>query len=715
MSVEPELLEPQPQGRRWLAAISIAVVLGALTAGAAWYVWRTPQATPLDVNWTAVVTVLAGDGVAGVRDDDAARAHFSDPFGVAVAADGALIIADAGDAHRIRRIATGIVSTLAGSERGLVDGPEAVARFDTPSGVAVGIDGSVYVADTGNNAIRRISPAGDVSTVAGGGASGQADGVGGDARFNGPIGVAVGPTGLIYVADTYNDRIRRVTPDGRVSSVAGSGLFGSTDGPAAEARFDTPCGVAVDQRNNRIYVADTGNNAVRLISPDGMVTTVTPLPEGGLFRPTAIAIDPAGTLYVTDEGGRIVEIRPGVSARILAGNSVGFADGVGADARFRAPSGIAIAAAADPQVRPALVVSDRRNALIRIVEARGHGDVRLPVSPSVAPHFDFEGFTQTPLLWPVHPQEGPFEVTGTMGEMRGPEGEERFHSGLDVRAEEGTVVRAVRDGVVGDPIATTDFNTLNEALRIGPLVYVHQRVGRSRSELFTDTRLAPSYGDEGVLARIRVKRGSRYGVGEALGTTNAFNHVHLNLGWPREEINPLTARLVQFADTTQPTIVARGIHILDEAGVELKRRQRGRLVVSGPARIVVDAWDQADGNRPQRRLGLYRLGYQVLQQDGQPASGFEQMRETLRFDHLFPDENAARLAYAPGSGIPFFGQRRTRFLYEVTNEMRNGKAEAGVWNTDALPPGDYTLRILATDFSGNVAIGNRDLAVTIAR
>ncbi len=137
--------------------------------------------------------------------------------------------------------------------------------------------------------------------------------------------------------------------------------------------------------------------------------------------------------------------------------------------------------------------------------------------------------------------------------------------------------------------------------------------------------------------------------------------------------------------------------------------------MAAPVRIVVDAWDQVDGNRPDRRLGLYRLGYQVLRVGGAPVPGFEQMRETLRFDRLFPDEHAARLAYAPGSGILFFGGRRTRFLYEVTNEVRNGKASAGVWNASGLPPGDYTLRVLATDFSGNVAIGNRDLAVTIAR
>jgi hypothetical protein len=360
-------------------------------------------------------------------------------------------------------------------------------------------------------------------------------------------------------------------------------------------------------------------------------------------------------------------------------------------------------------------VTDRRNALVRVVEDRRRWPVRLPASPAVHPQFDFAAFAQTPLLWPIDPQTGPFEITGTLGEMRGSEGGERFHAGLDIHADEGTLVRAIRDGVVSDPIAASAFNTLNEAVRIGPLVYVHQRVGRTRSEVFDDPRLAPIYDHSGKLTRMRVKRGARYEVGEPIGTTNAFNHVHLNIGWPLEEINPLATRLVQYLDTVQPTIAPRGLHIVDEAGTELKARARGRLLVSGRVHIVVDAWDQVDGNRKDRRLGLYRLGYQVLRSTGEPAAGFEQMKETLRFDRLVPDDEAARLAYAPGSGIPFFGRRRTRFLYDVTNEMRGGVARPGVWDTTGLPAGDYVVRVLATDISGNVAIGNRDLAVTVRR
>jgi sugar lactone lactonase YvrE len=694
--------------RRRLVAASTVTAGVALVSFLLWsQLRRTAVSPPDNEEWVSVAGVIAGDGVTGVRDGHSGRARFSDPFGIASGPEGTLFVADGVDAHRIRRIGPdGSVSTIAGSTRGFQDGPADVARFDTPSGVTVATDGSLYVADTANNAVRHISPDGRVSTIAGRTVAGFADGLGVGVAFNGPLAVAMSPTGSVVIADTYNDRIREMTPDGRVTTLAGSGRFGLLDGAAAEARFDTPVGVAVDSLGV-VYVADAGNNTVRRISPDGWVTTIAPLPDGGLFRPTGITVDQSGTLYVADEGGRIIEIQPGVRARVLAGSGPGFANGSGATARFRAPTGLAMLG------ERRLAVADRRNALVRVIERKARRATLLPDSPLVSPRFDFDQFAQTPLLWPVHPQDGPFEITGTMGEVRGGDGQERFHAGLDVRAREGTTVRAVRDGVVSDPIATSEFDTLNESVRIGPIVYVHQRVGRVRSAVYRDMRLAPLYDDSGVLARVRVKRGSRYEVGEAIGTTNRFNHVHINVGWPREEINPLRSRLVQFLDTVQPTIVRGGIHVIDAAGIELKARRRGRLVVSGRVRVVVDAWDQVDGNRPERRLGLYRLGYQVIAAAGGPAPGFEQMRETLRFEQLFPDENAARLAYAPGSGIPFFGGRRTRFLYEVTNEVHNGRAAAGVWDTSLLAPGDYVLRILATDVSGNVAIGNRDVAVAV--
>jgi hypothetical protein len=135
--------------------------------------------------------------------------------------------------------------------------------------------------------------------------------------------------------------------------------------------------------------------------------------------------------------------------------------------------------------------------------------------------------------------------------------------------------------------------------------------------------------------------------------------------------------------------------------------------VQGRVRIVVDAWDQVDGNLARRRLGLYRLGYQLLDAAGGPIGGFEEPLETIRFDRHPADPAAARIIYATGSGIPVYGRRSTRFLYVVTSTLRNGVASDGVLDTRHLPPGDYVLRILAADISGNEAIRNRDLLITI--
>jgi sugar lactone lactonase YvrE len=665
-----------------------------------------PAEVSLEAGWDAVVVTLAGDGRSGMRDGDAGQARFSDPFGIASRSDGSLYIADAGDAQRIRRIAPdGTVSTLAGSERGFADGPSAFARFDTPSGVAIDPGGAVYVADTANNAIRRITRDGVVSTIAGNGAAGYRDGVGMDALFNGPVGVTVDGTGRVLVADTYNDRIRAIELDGRVITIAGSGRNGLADGPSAEADFDTPCGVAVDAAGN-VYVADTGNGAVRMLSA-GQVTTLMSPPDG-LLRPAAVAVSAAGTVYVTDDRGRVGEITSS-GARIVAGSQPGFADGPASDARFRGLAGVTLASSGR------LVVTDPRNALIRLVTSPSRADMRPPAPAWIAPRLDTEAFVRAPLVWPLVPLTGPFEITGTLGESRGGEGAERFHAGLDVQASEGTMVRAVRPGVVTDPAATSGFGSLNESVRVGPVTYVHLRAGRERGGSLIDTsRFVPSYDDAASLVRIRVKRGARFDTGQSIGTVNAFNHVHLNIGWPGEEINPLAFHLVQFADTIPPTITRGGIRLFNETGEPIVEKTKRRLVIAGKVQIVVDAWDQVDGNERRRRLGLYRLGYQVLTSSGAPAPGFETPRETIRFDRLSPAADA-RMIFWPGSGIPEYGSRRTRFLYVVSNSVRDGVSSTGVWDTAALPPGDYTLRILAADIRGNEAVFNRDLPVTIVR
>jgi DNA-binding beta-propeller fold protein YncE len=694
--------------RSGLTLLLLVLVAGTgIAATLAWRSWigRTPV---LDPRWGATVRLYAGDGTIGTRDGPGERAQFSDPFGVAVAADGTIFVTDAGGADLVRAISTdGRVRTVAGNGQGFADGTGQAARFSTPSGIAVDSAGILYVADTGNNAIRRITPDGVTTTLAGDGLAGYRDGPGAQARFNGPVGVDVDPGGRVIVADTYNDRVRAIAADGTVSTIAGSGLPGAIDGLAVHSQFDTPCGVVIDP-SGRIHVADTGSGLLRMIDPTGDVSThALSFPEG-FSRPTGIALGAGGAIYLTDGRGRIVEVSPDGTTRTIAGSTPGFADGPGDAARFRSPAGIA---ATGPG---RLVVADAGNALLRVVAAPSRVEVRPPASSRVAPRFDADRFGVTPLLWPVAPMEGPHEVAGTLGEARGAEGSERFHAGIDVRKEEGTPVLAIRDGIVSSPVSTDDFGSLNEWLRIGPLSYVHIRAGRSRRDEVLDAeRFVPAYDELGQLARMRVKRGSRFAVGDAIGTVNAFNHVHLNVGWPGEEHNPLQFHLMHFEDDLPPTIAAGGVRVFDRHWQPLTRRARGRVVVSGSVQIVVDAWDQAVGNVPGRRLGLYDLGYQILNRDGTPAPGFDSVRHTLRFDRLTIDPEAARLAYAPGSGIPFYRGRRTRFLYVVTNTLNRGFAVEGAWDTTRLAPGDYVIRAWAADIHGNVAVRNRDLPITI--
>jgi sugar lactone lactonase YvrE len=672
--------------RRLVVAVTVvlALVVAAAAAGAG-YVWtrlQPPRALPLDPNWRATVAVVATDE------------PFSEPFGIAAAPDGSILVSDAGHADAIRRIsADGRVSTVA---RG----------FSTPSALALAGDGTLYVADTGHHTIRRVTGDGVVSTLAGDGTPGYADGPAAAARFDGPIGIAVAPDGRVVVADSYNDRIRVIEIDGTVRTLAGAGAPGAADGTSDSASFDTPSGVTIDA-HGVIYVADTGNGLVRTVDWNGVVTTPPWGRVDGFFRPIGITIGPDDELYVADEGGRVIAIRPGGGVRTLAGAGAGFRDGDGRVARFRRPSGVAL-------VSPGrLAVADAGNALVRMVAATSRRALPLPPSPAIDPKFDADAFAWTPLLWPVAPFDGPHEIAGSFGEVRG-RGRERFHRGIDVRVEQGTHVHAVRDGVVSSPISNDGLGSLDEWLRIGDLTYVHIRAGRTADGLLdappASPRFAATY--EGKkLTRLRVKRGSRFAAGEEIGTVNRFNHVHLQVGWAGEELNPLRFRLVKFEDTVAPTIPDDGIRVYDEAWRRQTTRENNRLLLSGRVHVVIDAWDRADDNLPSRRLAPYELGYEVLNDDGSPAAGFATRRASLRFDRLGPDPDAPHQIYGGGSGIPFYNRQVTRYRYIVTNTFEHGEATEGFWDTASLPPGHYILRGWAADISGNVA--QRDVAVML--
>ena len=316
--------------RKALVLITALLILGV--ASTFLLIRFTRKPTPTPVGWRAHVTTLAGDGAPLFRDSQqSAQAAFSDPFGIAVAKDGTVYVADAGESNRIRKITIeGIVSTLAGDNEGFADGSGTGALFNTPSGVAQDAHGNLYVADTGNNRIRKVTPQGAVSTIAGDGNPGYVDGPATQARFNGPIGVAVDANGSVFVADTYNDRVRKISADGQVSTIAGADSF------------DTPCGI-ITSADGTLIVADTGNDRLQKITPDGNVSTLSITVNGDeLSSPVGLAITHDNYLYVTElDRSRVIQVAPDNSTHIIAGRGPGFANGSDSS-RFNQPAGIAI-------------------------------------------------------------------------------------------------------------------------------------------------------------------------------------------------------------------------------------------------------------------------------------------------------------------------------------------------------------------------------------
>ena len=320
----------------------------------------------------AHVSTLAGSTNPGSVNGTGSAAAFFDPAGIAVNASGDIFVADTGN-NEIREITpAGVVTTFAGSTTaGAADGTGTAASFYGPEGVAVNAAGDVIVADTGNNEIREITPAGGVTTLAGSTAQGHADGTGAAASFYQPGGVAVNAAGDVIVADTGNNEIREITPAGVVTTLAGSTTPGAADGTGSAASFFHPTGVAVGPSGN-IYVADYSNNEIREVTPNGVVTTLAGTTTSGyadgtgssasFFNPAGVAVDASGTLYVADGlNNEIRKVTPTGVVTTLAGSPIaGSADGVGSSASFHLPFGIAVVDASG-----VLYVGDYANDEIR--------------------------------------------------------------------------------------------------------------------------------------------------------------------------------------------------------------------------------------------------------------------------------------------------------------------------------------------------------------
>ncbi len=266
------------------------------------------------VTSAGVISVFAGSGVLGVANGTGTAAQFNGPHGIAIDPSGNLYVTDRGS-HRIRKVTpAGVVSTFAGSSQGYAEGTGTAAAFNSPYGIVADASGNVYVGDAGNHRIRKITPAGVVSTFAGSGVAGATNATGTAAQFDYPSGLAIDSSGVIYVADNNNNRIRKISPAGVVTTLAGS-TEGYVNGTGTGAQFAWPYGVAVDA-SGTVYVADSGNNRIRKITPAGVVTTLAGNGEYDVIdgagssaqfvEPYGITATTDGVVYVADTYGNVI-------------------------------------------------------------------------------------------------------------------------------------------------------------------------------------------------------------------------------------------------------------------------------------------------------------------------------------------------------------------------------------------------------------------------
>lgn len=652
-----------------LAGVFLLVCLGLLL----WF-W---QPTPDRRSYKYVSTIAGTNG------------EFVEPFGITV--KGSEMYVSDGQNCQIWRIESGTPIIFAGG-------------LATPSGIAFDKSGNLIVADPGSHTIKSVNSRGEISTIAGVDAhSGFADGDAGAALFNAPIGVAIARDGKIYVADTYNDRIRMIE-NGKVSTLVG-GNRGFANGNGGSSKFDTPTGLAI--WNDRLVVADTGNNRIRVIESNGDVETLAGSGESdrkdGLLlsasftSPTAITVDRYGSVFVADDNAiRMItgEIFPFVST--ISSNMRGISDGQIRNSRFNRPSGLAIDDSGN------LRIADSENRVVRRISPDDLG-------PNITPEqiADFrdkpDEFRQSqPPRWPYDPPGARRELAGTLGELRGeikPGNDNiHFHNGLDIAGAYGETARFVRDEKVLRPVAAENFDTLRELLRLPTMGYIHIRLGRNSSgSPFNDPRFVFSKDSTGKMVSVRVPRGAAFKAGEAIGTLNAMNHVHLIAGRSGSEMNALDAiTFPGISDSRAPTI--EKVTVTDENWREIETKSApGRIQLTGKSRIIMRAYDQVDGNSGRRRLGIYQVGYQILRADGSPIVDTQW---TIRFDRL-PAAAAISFVYAEGSKSGATGE--TVFNYILTNRVNGDEYRQDFLNASSLDQGQYILRTFAADYFGNTS------------
>ncbi len=337
------------------------------------------------VDSMGTISTIAGTGERGFGGDGgpAVQAQLASPYGVAVDGAGNLFIADSFN-HRIRKVdSSGVISTIAGPGESGDGGPAGGAQLRSPSGVAVDDSDNLYIADTGNHRVRKVDSMGTISTIAGTGERG----FGGDggpavqAQLASPSGVAVDGAGNLFIADTRNQRIRKVDSSGTISTVAGTGEFGfgGDGGPATEAQLSNPAGMAVDGAGN-LYIADLRDHRIRKVDSTGTISTVAgtgefgfggdggPATEAQLFFPSGVALDAAGNLFIADQvNNRIRKVDSSGTITTVAGaGEFGFSGdgGPATEAQLNSPADVTADASGN------LYIADGSNR-IRKVDSAG--------------------------------------------------------------------------------------------------------------------------------------------------------------------------------------------------------------------------------------------------------------------------------------------------------------------------------------------------------
>jgi len=623
---------------------------------------------------TAVTTL------AGLKNE------IGEPFGIAV--EGSEIYVSDGLSNKIWRISAG------------KEPVEFAAGLSTPSAIAFHPSGDLIVADTGSHTIKKIDSAGAVTVIAGGEAEpGDEDGPVAKARFNAPVGLAVLDDGGIVVADTYNDKIKLIK-DGMVVTFAGSSR-GFAEGHGAAAKFDTPCGVAA-LKDGSILVADTMNSRVRLISPFGKVTTVAGsgdadvrdgmLLEAAFYRPYTVASGPDGSLFIGDGNAlRSINNSPLPIVQTISRSNRGFADGPVLAARYNRISGIAVSENYE------VFIADSDNAAVRRISTGSSLNKDGPeyvVRTKLTDPAEFR--SRQPARWPFDPPKSKRDIAGTLGEIRDEyidqNSRPRFHNGLDIAGNYGEMARFLRSEKVLNPLSTENFGTLRELIRLPTVGYIHIRLGRDASNRpFADHRFQFDPG----ITNVRVRRGTEFKAGDVIGTLNAMNHVHMIAGPTGDEMNALDALILPGVDDTIPPVIEK-VEFFDQNWRSVETEMpAARTKLTGSSRVVVRAFDRMDGNPERRRLGVYRLGYQVLNRDRSPLT---ETSWNISFDRN-PSPEAAKFAYSIGSKSGPTGE--TIFKYIVTNKVSGNEFSEGFLDMSQYPAGEYILRVFAADYFGN--------------